>query len=598
MRLSKLYSNKSDVFEPIRFISGLNVAMAEIRLPENKKRDTHNLGKTTLGQMLNFCLLSSRDNKFFLFKHFDLFKDFVFFLEVELFNDSFVTVRRGVEEPAEISFKTHKVGNQDLGSLSDEEWDHLNIQFARARNLLDGLLDLRAIKPWSFRKGLGYLLRSQDDFGDVFQLDKFKSAHSDWKPYLARILGFNERLVEDQYLKEEELADKQVKEDTIKGELGGSIEDISKIEGMLLLKQNEAEKKQKLLDSFDFRSQDKEKTKKLVDELDEHIARLNSERYSLTYRRKKIVGSLDEEHILFDPDVAETFFREVGVSFEGQIKKDFQQLIAFNRAITEERRGYLIEERTEIETELRKINAELNDLGKRRSATLAFLSGTDVFGKYKSVSSELITLRADITSLERQRGFLRRLQELRKDIRALTDEKQRLQMQIEEDVEKQNSEAESLFSKIRIYFSEIVEEVIDRKALLRVSPNQVGHLEFKADILDESGNATSADMGHTYKKLLCIAFDLAVLRAHLHEKYPRFVYHDGVFESLDDRKKRNLLGVLRKYAGLGLQHIITLIDSDLPVRMPTDSPIFDESEIVLLLHDEGDSGRLFKMKTW
>jgi hypothetical protein len=36
-------------------------------------------------------------------------------------------------------------------------------------------------------------------------------------------------------------------------------------------------------------------------------------------------------------------------------------------------------------------------------------------------------------------------------------------------------------------------------ALLSVSPNQEGHLEFKAEILDESGNTTSADLGHTYR---------------------------------------------------------------------------------------------------
>ena len=140
--------------------------------------------------------------------------------------------------------------------------------------------------------------------------------------------------------------------------------------------------------------------------------------------------------------------------------------------------------------------------------------------------------------------------------------------------------------------------MIDRKALLSVSPNQVGHLEFKAEILDESGNATSADLGHTYRKLLCIAFDLAILRAHLDDKFPRFVYHDGVFESLDDRKKENLLAVIRRYAELGLQPIITLIDSDLPVRPDDDAAVFNTDEIVVSLHDESEQGRLFRMRAW
>ncbi len=598
MKLSRLYSNKPDLFEPVEFVQGLNVVMAEIRLPENRNKDTHNLGKTTLGRLLDFGFLAKRDPKFFLFKHAELFQDVIFFLEIELEDASFVTIRRGVEEATKISFKRHQAGHQDLSALPLAEWDHQDMPFERARDLLDGLLDWRALKPWAFRKGLGYLLRSQDDFRDVFHLRKFAAAHSDWKPFLAHVLGFDAQLVAQHYEKEEQLVEKQSTAQTIKNELGGSIEDISKIEGILLLKQKEAEKKQKLLDAFDFRAEDRDSTKRLVDDIDERIASLNAERYSLNQNKKKIITSLEEDQILFNPDEAQRLFEEAGVLFTGQIKKDFQQLIAFNRAITDERRGYLQEERAEVEAELKRINAELNTLGKKRSEMLSFLSGTDIFGKYRQVSDEMVTLRADITSLERQRGFLHRLQELRTEIRALSEERGRLQTQIEANVEEQNSDQNSLFSAIRVFFSEIVEEVIDRKALLSVSPNLAGHLEFRAEILDESGNATSADRGHTYRKLLCIAFDLAILRAHLDDKFPRFVYHDGVFESLDDRKKENLLTVIRRYADFGLQPIVTLIDSDLPVRPEDGEAVFSADEIVAILHDENEQGRLFKMRAW
>ena len=598
MKLSRLYSNKPDLFESVDFVQGLNVVLAEIRLPENRSKDTHNLGKSTLGRLLDFCFLARRDSKFFLFKHLDLFKEFVFFLEVELDDASFLTIRRDVEEATKISFKKHEAGHQDLSRLPLAEWDHQNVSFERARDLLDGLLDWRALKPWAFRKGLGYLLRSQDDFRDVFHLRKFAAAHSDWKPFLAHVLGFDAQLVASHYQKEEKLAKSQAIAQTINNELGGSIKDISKVEGLLLLKQKEAEKKQKLLDAFDFRAQDKDRTKQLVDDIDERIAALNSERYSLNQSKKKILASLEDDQILFNPDEAQRLFEEAGVLFNGQIKKDFQQLIAFNRAITDERRGYLQEERAEVEAELKRVSAELNTLGKKRSDMLAFLSDTDVFSKYRQVSDEMITLRADITSLERQRGFLHRLQELRSEIRALTEECGRLQALIEADVEQHNSNQESLFSTIRLFFSEIVEEVIDRKALLSVSPNQAGHLEFKAEILDETGNATSADLGHTYRKLLCIAFDMAVLRAHLDDKFPRFVYHDGVFESLDDRKKENLLAIIRRYAEMGIQPVITLIDSDLPTRSLEEGAVFSDEEVILLLHDESEQGRLFKMKAW
>jgi uncharacterized protein YydD (DUF2326 family) len=598
MKLSKLYCNKPDIFGPIDFVGGLNTVIAEIRLPENKAKDTHNLGKTTLGKLLDVCFLLGKDQKFFIFKHLDRFKEFVFYLEIELADASFLTVRRGVEDATRISFKKHEASHQDFSALPESSWDHFELPFERAKEMLDSLLDWRALKPWSYRKIIGYLLRSQDDYGDVFQLNKFASAHADWKPFLAHILGFNAKLIEDHYKKEEDLQNKQATVNTIMNELGGSVEDLSKIEGLLLLKQKESEKKQKLLDAFDFRSQDKDRTKQVVDELDTKIAELNAERYSLNQNRKKILTSLEDDQILFNPDEAQELFKEAGVLFEDQIKKDFEQLISFNRAITDERRGYLQEERVEIEAQLKTINSELTALGKRRSDMLSFLSSTDVFLKYKQVSDDLVTLRADITSLERQRGFLSRLQQLRAEIRTINEEREHLQTQIEDDVEKQNSDDKSLFSTIRVFFNDIVEDVIDRKALLSVSPNKEGHLEFKVEILDEAGQTTSADRGHTYRKLLCIAFDMALVRAHLDQRFPRFVYHDGVFESLDDRKKENLLAIIRAYADIGIQSVITLIDSDLPPRTEEEGPVFMADELILTLHDENEQGRLFRMKPW
>ena len=598
MRLSKLYSNQPSVFEPLFFAEGLNVVLAEIRLPENKDKDTHNLGKTTLGQLIDFCLLSTRDADMFLIRYPNLFSAFVFYIELSLLDGSFVTVRRGVDEASKISFKRHPLGHQDFSDIPDSMWDHAQMPFERSREMLDGILNLTGLKDWSFRKGLGYLLRSQDDYHDVFQLARFASAHVDWKPYLGGILGFDSRLIESHYKKEEELKEQEETVSTINKELGGTIEDVSKVEGILQLKINEAEKKQTLLDAFDFRAQDKDRVKIVLDEFDVKIGELNNRRYSLMVNKKRIGLALADEQIDFDPAVAATVFADAGVVFAGQIKQDFEQLIGFSRALTLERRKYLEEELKEIEAELKDVNLSLNDLGKKRGKALAFLSSTDTFQKYRQISDELVGVRADIVSLERQKTYLHRLQELRGSIRKLRDDCRKLQAKIEENVEEQNSKTGGCFAKIRGLFSEVIEEVIDRKALLTVKSNQLGHLEFKAEILDEAGNATSADKGNSYRKLLCVAFDMAVLRAHLDEEFPRFLYHDGALETLDDRKKENLIVVMRQYASLGIQQIITLIDSDLPKRTPGEGPVFEDSEIMLRLHDEDESGRLFKMPSW
>ena len=288
--------------------------------------------------------MASRDANFFLFKHSDLFGDFVFFFEVELPDGSYLSVRRSVAEASKVAFKKHSGCHQDFSTLPVQEWDHSDMPFRRARELLDSLLDWRALKPWAYRKGLGYLLRSQDDYRDVFHLGRFASSHADWKPFLAHALGFDDELITRHYAKEKELAEKRETEETISRELGGSIEDASKIDGILLLKQEEVDRKQQLLDAFDFRAEDRLQTKQLVDEVDQKIAELNARRYSLTQNLRKITNSLKEDQVVFDPEKAETLFKEAGVLFEGQIKRDFDQLIAFDKAITEERYTYLQEE--------------------------------------------------------------------------------------------------------------------------------------------------------------------------------------------------------------------------------------------------------------
>ncbi len=572
--------------------------LAEIRLPENHDRDTHNLGKTTVGTLIDFCLLSGRDNGMFLYKHSQRFGSFIFYLEVSLNDGSFVTIKRGAENATKISFKRHFTGAQDYSDLPPELWDHIDVAFDKAREILDGLLNLTGFSPWGYRKGLGYFLRSQDDYADVFQLNRFAAAHADWKPFIVQMLGFDGQMVDTFYREEAKVDALVAQQQVINRELGGSAEDLSKVEGMLLLKEKQAVERQGLLNSFDFRKHDRDATKKLVDEVDEQIASLNGERYSLTHNRKRVLASLEEGRMIFDPDDAATLFADAGVLFAGQLKRDYEQLIAFNKAITDERRQYLLEEKEAIDLRLREISSELNKLGKQRSASLSYLTDSDVVDKYKHASQELIQIQADIVGLQRQKEHLRSLHRLRDEIREVSETVDRLKVALEREFERKNdAHSQGVYTDMRVEFDAIVKMVLDQNAILTVQLNLAHHPVFDAQILDSSGRETSAQRGHTYQKLLCIAFDLALLRTHVGTGFPSFAYHDGVFESLDKRKKTNLIGVLRENVAAGLQQIITLIDTDLPPSVDGE-PVFDDDEIVLRLHDEGEDGRLFRMASW
>ena len=299
---------------------------------------------------------------------------------------------------------------------------------------------------------------------------------------------------------------------------------------------------------------------------------------------------------MFDTNEAERLFAEAGVVFAGQIMKDFKQLIAFNLAISEERRGYLKEELDEVNADLEHVNVQLHDYGERRKQALSFSTSDNVFEKYKQLTNSIANTRADIAVLERTRAVLREQLSQRMISSMLYREFEDQKTDIETDNRTQHDNKDSMFSRVRRHLNEIVEQVINRNALLSVAINQLGHPEFEAVILDDAGRPTGADAGHTYKKLLCVAFDLALIRSRMDELFPRFVFHDGVFESLDDRKKENLMQVIREYCAIGVQHIVTLIDSDIPIATP--KRFFEDSEVIVHLHDENTSGRLFKMEPW
>ncbi len=598
MRLSQIYSNRPDIFGPVRFNPGFNVILGEIRLPENPDEDTHCLGKTTLAHLLDFCLLKQKNKEFFLFKQQSLFAEFAFFLELETLSGAYLTIRRSVAEATRIAFKLHDEPRRNLAQAGDDAWDHVNIPWERARQMLDGLLDLRAVKPWDYRRPVSYALRTQNDFNDVFQLAKFRGRHAYWKPYVAHILGFDAALVTEGFELAKQIETIQTAAKALRNDLLGTDATLDTIEGLLTLRTQEADDLAARVEAFDFRLADSQVNKELVEELDRHLTAANHERYYLSVNREKIARSLEEHAILFDPESASRLFEEAGQVFPGQLRKSFEDLIGFNRAITDERRGYLLAELKELDAQLRDLETRLQDLNQRRMEALAYLRDADSIQKYRELNKRLVTLRAGIERLTAQREAFLRLREKERERVQLEEQKTKIQQLIEDDIEVAASTSESRYSTIRRYLNEFTREVLDRNALISSKLNNEGNIEYSAEYLGPDGKPSSEDQGKSYRQLLCAAFDLAVARALLEQPFIRFLYHDGLLEGLDNRKKLNLINAIRRIAALGIQQIVTVIDSDLPRDDTGERFAFREDEVVLVLHDENDAGRLFRMARW
>lgn len=590
MRLISLRSSDESLFSPISFNSGLSVILAEIRLPENRNLDTHNLGKSTVASLIDYCLLRGPSG-FFLYDHPEKFDQLTFYLDFSSTSGSHITVARTSAHPkVDIDIRD----TPWTGEPEERTWAHTGLGLAAAKRILDGVLDFRVLEPWDYRAITSYLLRSQHDYSDVFHLNKFRGKHREWKPFLAHILGLDAGQVAQLYKAEEKKSEIDSKVESLSKTAGHDDTNLSVLNGLIEIRRREANQKRSDLDAFNLLPAEQTSMKKLVDEIEVQLSAMSERQYYLSKEVERIHLALAEDRINFDPKAASELFQAAGVAFPEDVKKNFDQLISFNKSLTKEREAQLRQRLAELETESSELAATIIEKNGERTTHLSRLRGTDALAKFKELNADLVKVQADLVALESRRAILEQIRELRHESRGLGEQISQLQNGIEEDLDKKSSDPDSVYSQISRYFDEIVFEVVNQHALLSATANQAGHLDFKATVLSPEGTSTSAGRGASYAKLLCIAFDLAVLRGYLGTKFPRFVVHDGVFEALDPRKKENLLRIYRRYASLGLQPVITTIDEDLSQPVGDETDVIHDADIVALLHDEDDSGRLFK----
>jgi len=588
MKLCKVYSNQESLFHNVEFHEGLNVILGQITDKSETEKDTHNLGKTLLISVIDFLLLKGvqNKNKFFLTK--GGFEDHVFFGELLLNNGKHLVIRRGVDAPTKISFKVND--RQLSGFQTDLDWDEKDLSFDKAKDSLNRHLGFDVVPSWPYRKAATYFLRSQNDFRDVFKLDKFKSRDRDWKPFMFDLLGFNGAVIQEKYELEDKKREIEQTIEALQQEADINVGEKDKIQGLLDIKTDDKSKIENKIDKFNFYEKDTEINKELVEEIDRRIQLLNTQRYGLSVEIKNIDLSLSAEQPSIDIDKLQALYRDVQVYFPDKLVNDYKMLLQFNESITAERNKVLRDNLVKVKQECENVTRDLREFETEKEDRLSYLTEKDSYSKFKEMQKRLAQHEADIIRLRDKLEAIDRTSSLARNVEV-----------IEEDIKTAIKEISSLIneqkhSEIRRIFNSIIEQILSTNALLSIRQNNNGNVEFEANIQNPTNSTiTAEDHGMTYRKLLCMAFDLSVLIHYSARSFYRFVYHDGALEALDDRKKLNFLSVIRKICeDYQLQYILTIIDSDLPKDKDGEVVDFPDYEVCLKLHDRDDSGKLFK----
>jgi len=581
MKLVKLYANKN--FKNIEFNPLFNVVLATI-FEKDKNKDTHNLGKTSLIHVINFILLGSFNKAVF---ENNIFSGVVFYGEIELNTGNFLIIRREIDTPTRISFKVNEF--KSLAFTSPQNWDDENMPFEKSRKHLNELLGFDVILNYDYRKSITYFLRSQQDYLDVYKLNKFKGKHIDWKPFVFELLGYDGTLIEQKLKIEDEIEAKRNTIRVLKTENRVDVGDRDRLVGLLEIKKQDSDEAKTTIDKFNFYEQDKLINQDLIEIVDFKIQEFSTDRYRIDYEISKIEESLvnivEEVNIV---DLAK-MFDEVNLYFSSELKKEFEDLLKFNKAISKDRKKYLIENLSELKEDYKSIDTSIRQLEIEKSEKLSFLTEKDSYSKFKEYQKELSKTEAEIERLKDKINAVDQSLAIESDIA-------NLQTQVESKVQEiRNVISLRKHAEINKIFNSIIHDILGTNALISIKPNKLGNVEFDANYQNPNDFiSTSEAQGTTYKKLLCMAFDLSLLVHYSKNSFFRFVYHDGILEGLDNRIKIKLLDKVKQLCTeYNIQYILSLIDSDIPVDQAGRLYNFTKSEICLELNDKDESGTLF-----
>lgn len=584
MRLSKIYSNDKR-FSPISFdLHSINAIIAVGNEP-------HSIGKTTLFKLINYCLL--QDSKPQFLKQ-TTFNDFTFFLELLLNSGEYLTIRRSVSGRANTAFKKH-TRQDDFTDLKDEGFDFIGgdeTALDKVNEILDLSINNKAIK--NFRRYLGYFLREKDDFSHAFMLNKYKKGKDvEWKTLVASLIDINDIAVRKKFNTEKEI---EVLENEIKYQENNENCSISEIEVAKETQRSleiELVEKERIYAQFDFYLKEHSINKELVSEVENSIAALNKERYSLDKKHQLITESLIEEQEI-DLKKVKKLFHQVGMHISDMLVKSFEEVLEFNKQITHDRDQYLNAEQSKISKRLNEIDDLLQKYNQKRRELLSVLTETDTFDKFKKLEKEIVDIKNRIYMTEQYLKKLRQYKCRLKRIKILERRKEKTISLINQSI----SHPSHTHTHIKELFKRVSNMVLGVDAILTVGLNRQGNLEFNTKVIDTKKILENTkEEGEAFSRMFCFIFDISVALTYKESQFFHFVAHDGLFDNLGHKYKDGLINVLNMLKNEGIQYIFTSIEDELQ-NVNQEFVQLCKSEYLSRELADNNSQRLFKMDTF
>ena len=557
---------------------GVNLILADRSTSAGDKDTTNALGKSTLIEIIDFCLASNTSPGKGL--RIEALQGWAFTLELSLSGHE-VAVTRATDTPgffaiegATDDWPVRPTPNKEgVPGLDAKKWRAV-LAWA-----LFGISDLSAesgYKP-SARSLLSYFVRNQTAAYNI-PFKHFDNQKTwDIQVHNAFLLGLNwEKAATWQQLKDQKNALDALKQAIKTGAVDGELASLGELEAERLRLATQLERERKALSNFRVLPQYREiesQANLLTSEIHGLVnANIVDKRRLDRYRDSLVSEDAPTE------DRLEALYGEAGIALPGAVKKTLADARAFNAQIIANRREFIAGEIAALEAAVTERETAISTLTDRRANYLSALAGQGALEELTQLQELHAATRLKVDELTNRITQLRQMTTKADTIKVETVELKRATTLDYE-------ERRALWSQALSLFSEFSENLYKSPGRLVIDIDDTGY-KFDVEI------AGSPSEGISKMKIFC--YDLMLISfARLRGLGIDFLIHDStIFDGVDPRQRAHALELAAAMAAKhGFQYICTLNTDMVPVGDFTSG--FDHESLVRLrLTDTDPTGSL------
>jgi len=570
-------------FHTVTFTTGLNVVLAE-RSEVSTEKDTRNgLGKSTLIEIIDFCLGSrATKGKGLLIEPLE---QWAFTLEITLAGNR-VKVTRAVANHNCIIVEGPTNGwieQPDCDNKSGE----LIFKVERWRQLLGWTLfnlpcsaDQLPYKP-SFRSLVSYMVRrGPDAYISPFQHNT-KQQNWDIQLHIAYLLGMNwEFPARLQGLKDRADGVKAIEKAIKTGAMDGAIGTVGELETQRIQLEQQTASAKEALDTFRVHpqyesvQQDADRlTKEIHDQINHNVTdKRRLSRYQESIKEEKPPARVSLERL----------YEESGLVFPDAVKRTLNEARTFHHQIISNRHEFLEIEIIRFQKGIDEREARIKELTNQRAELMEVLQTHGALQEMTILQERYVTLKGLLDHVQTRLREVKNLNTTKREIRAKKAE-------LVQTAEQDHEQRQDVWSEAIRLFNEHSQALYKTAGRLVIDVSEKGYT-YNVEI-ERSGSE-----GINKMKIFC--FDLAVLELQMQTRHGiDFLIHDTLmYDSVDARQRA--LAFQRAHevtTSLGGQYICT-INSDM---VPTEdfSHDFDfQQHVRLTLSDATPSGSLLGIR--